>query len=117
MRQQAPQPTPLLAITDSAAHVEDPQHSQSAMGPVESSAIVVHTSKPGRAAVNEEDIDARTSVAIAFKNLAIKHMAAKDKTRFNEFLEDLAKLRPCAVSLQQSGPPPHLQRHRRLGGS
>ena len=46
--------------------------------------------------------DARTSVATAFKNLAINHMAAKDKIRLNEFLEDLNRWQPCAVSLRQS---------------
>ena len=52
-----------------------------------------------------QECDCGHPVAIVFKNLAIKHMAAKDKTRFNEFLEDLAKWRPCAISLRQSGFP------------
>ena len=67
--------------------------------------MVVYTRNPSRAAVHTDDRDARTIVAVSFRNAAIKHMAAKDKNALNEFLEELTKCRPCAVSLRQFGLP------------
>ena len=54
--------------------------------------------KPSRAAVSTDDTDARTIVPVSPRNVAIKHMAAKDKNALNECLEELTKWRPCSVA-------------------
>ena len=55
---------------------------------------------------DDASTDARITVATAFKNFAIKQMAAKNADMLGEFLGNLGKWKPCAVSLRQSGLPP-----------
>ena len=100
-----------MEAQEEAAQLIEPFHSQ---GASESDVIVVRTSQSGDTIILEEPnsdtadkvaTDERTSKAIAFKNRAVKCMAAKDTNAFKSLLEDLGRWQPCAASLRKSGAP------------